>query len=197
MIVGKIKELNAKFDIWSLFSDFFFVIGVVVFGWNPVLLILWFMIDTCTMLIFANILIHKDKKGDWVDTAMFIIISPFLVFMLLGLYRGVESFIVELNMQEVVISDPNLVFGSYLFPIMLVCSSLGYYSEFRDDLLRMKNGTYAHSFLKHFFLKYILFFALILLMVAFYVYFEFGIVLLLIAMRAILRVNNKKWRTVL
>lgn len=85
MIFHNLKKLNAKYDIWPLFSDFFFVVGVLAFDWSPVLLILWFMIDTCTMLIFSNVLIHKDEKGDWVDTAMFIIISPFLVFMLFGL----------------------------------------------------------------------------------------------------------------
>lgn len=100
-------------------------------------------------------------------------------------------------MEDVVISDPNLVFGSYLLPVMLVCSAMGYYTDFQDDLRRMDNGSYSHSFLKHFFLEYILFFALVIPMIVFHNYFEFGIVLLLIPKRAILQVYNKKWGTII
>lgn len=192
----KIKSANDKYDIWSLFSDFFFLVGVFVLDWNPVLLIIWYMIDTVCMLLFGIILVHKESS-DWMDTVIFVTISPMMIFLLFGLYRGVEDFIVELKMEDQVISDPNLVINSYLLPIMLVCSTLGHYAEYSKDIERMNNGTYNSAYLKHFFLRYILIYAFVLFLIFFYVYFQMGIVILLLGMKAILRVFYKKFREII
>jgi len=195
-IFSILNKWNQKFDIWSFFSDFFFLFGVLFLGWNPVLLILWFMIDTAVMLFFVTILFHLERK-DWIDTVFFVLISPMFIGMLVALYIGVQDFILELEMENVVNADPTQLFNSLLLPLILSFSALNHYSEYKEERKRRLNGTYRSSFIKHFFLRYVLLVSLITLMVFFFIYFQMGIVLLLFLAKAVLRVFNKRARTVL
>ena len=195
MIAKKLTEWNAKFDIWSFFSDFFFLFGVLFLGWNPVLLILWFMIDTGVMLFFVTILFHQERK-DWMDTVFFIFISPLFIGILVAFYIGIQDFIIDLKMEEIVNADPTQLFNSVLLPLILSFSALNHYSEYQEDRKRMLNGTYKSGFLKHFFLRYFLLVFLIIFMVFSFEYFQMGILILLFIAKAILRVFNKKVRTI-
>ena len=193
MIVEKLKEWNAKFDIWSLFSDFFFLFGVFFLGWNPVLLIVWFMIDTSSMLFFAIILFHKERKS-WIDTIGFLIISPMFVFFQGALYNSVIKFIKDVGLEDQINADPTQLINPILFPLIISFSILNHYASYSLELRRFENGTYNGAFIKHFFLRYILTFAIVLFMIAFLVYFELGLIVALIGVKAILRVFNKKSR---
>lgn len=196
MLLDKIKELNARYDIWSLFSDFFFIIGVVAFNWNPVLLILWFMVDTIGMLFFGVILFHKENKS-WISTIGFILVSFFFIGLLIGLYSGIVKFIKDLHMEDLINTDPFQIINPVILPIILSCSILSHQASYSTELQRMKDGTYKSAYLKHFFLRYILIYALILFMIAFFVYFQIGIIVALIGIKAILRVFNKRIREIL
>ena len=195
-IFNELNKWNQKFDIWSFFSDFFFLFGVLFLGWNPVLLILWLMIDTAVMLFFVTILFHQERK-DWMETIFFIFMSPIFLGILAALYIGLQDFIIDLNMEKIVNADPTQLFNSILLPIILSFSALNHYSEYKEDRNRMLNGTYKSSFIKHFFLRYVILIILITVMVFFFVYFQIGILLLLLVAKAVLRIFNKKMRTVL
>jgi len=191
-----IRSWNSKYDIWSLFSDFFFIIGVFLFDWNPVLLILWFMVDSSAM-IFFGIILFKKEGNDWVTTIGFSISSFLIICMLAGLYSGVESFIEDLNMEDMIKTDPSQILNPVILPIVLCCSILNHHSHYIEELIRMNNGTYNSTYIKHFYLRYILISALILFIIFFFVYFEIGIVIALIGIKALLRIFNKKLRNVL
>ncbi|MFT6166248.1 MAG: hypothetical protein ACJAV5_000133 [Vicingaceae bacterium] len=194
-LIEKLRQLNSKFDVWSFLTDFFFLVGFFALDWNPILLIVWYMVDTSVMLLFAIIITHISSK-DWLDTFAFIVLAPIFIFIMFGLLHAVNELIVELRLQNEVVSDPRLVFNSFLFPIMLICSGLNYFTEFQNDKIKIENNTYKHDFLKHFFLRYTLIFALVACLALFYIHFQIGIIILLIAVKAILRVFNKKVRTI-
>jgi len=196
LLIDKLKAWNVKYDIWSFSSDFFFILGVLLFNWNPVLLILWFMVDTSTMIFFGIILFRKEGN-DWVGTVGFIITSFIVVGLLACLYMGVEKFIIELKMEELINSDPSQIINPIVLPIVLSCSILSHHAQYVQELKRMKEGTYTGAYLKHFFLRYILISALIVFIVFFFVYFQIGIIIALIGVKAFLRFFNKKFRSIL
>lgn len=191
-----LKTWNTKYDLWSFFSDFIFVFGVLVLDWSPILLILLLIIDTAVMLLFVNILFHLENK-DWIKTIGFIIISPLFLGILVGLYATLMEFIEDLNLDEVINADPTQVINSYILPIILVSSGLNHYFEFSGSLLKMKEGSYKSTFIKHFFLKYIFIMAIILALAVGYIYFNATIVLALIVGKTLLRMWNKKYRDIL
>ena len=141
MLIEKLKQLNAKFDLWSFFADFFFLVGFFALIWKPILLIVWCIIDTSVMLLFPIIITHISSK-DCLDTIAFIVLAPIFIFIMFGLLHAVNDLIVEFRLQNEVISNPRLVFNSFLFPIMLFCSGLNYYSEFQRDRIKIENNTY-------------------------------------------------------
>ena len=190
------KEWNDKYDFWFLLSEFFFLFGVLLFNWNPVLLILWFMVDTASMLFFGVILFYKEKE-DAISTVGFTISSLLMIAIMAALYSGVEGYIVELKMEKLVNSDPSQIFNPVVLPIVLSCCILGHHAEYKKELQRMDEGTYNSSYLKHFYLRYILVNMIILSMVFSFYYFQVGIVTALIAVKSLLRLFNKKYRTIL
>jgi hypothetical protein len=191
-----LKKWNSKYDLWSFFSDFIFVFGVLILDWSPVLLILLLIIDTSVMLLFVNILFHKENK-DWIKTIGFIILSPLFLGLLAGLYDTLMRFIEDIHLEEIIIADPSQIFNSYILPIVLVSSGLNHYAEFDKSLHKMKNGTYNSSFIKHFFLKYIFVMVIILALAVGYYYFNATIVIVLIIGKTFLRMWNEKFRAIL
>jgi hypothetical protein len=188
-----LKIWNDKYDIWSFFSDFIFVFGVLVLGWSPILLILLLIIDTAVMLLFVNILFHLENK-DWIKTIGFIIFSPMFLGILVGLYSTLMKFIEDVDLDEVINADPSQIINSYILPIILVSSGLNHYAEFDRSLHKMKEGTYNSTFIKHFFLKYIFIMVIILALAIGYFYFNATIVIVLIIGKTLLRMWNKKFR---
>ena len=190
-----LKTWNNKYDLWSFFSDFIFVFGVLVLGWSPILLILLLIIDTAVMLIFVNILFHLENK-DWIKTIGFIIISPLFLGILAGLYDTLMDFIEDLGIDNLINADPSQVINSYILPMILVSSGLNHYAEFDRSLHKMKEGTYQSTFIKHFFLKYLFIMSIILVLAFGYYYFNATIVIALIAGKTLLRMWNKKYRAI-
>lgn len=168
-----LKEWNEKYDIWSLLSDFFFLFGVFVLDWNPILLIAYFMIDTATMSVFAIVLFYKESSS-WKHILGFVfIVFTTLVFML-AIYDSVLQYIENLDKLNVITEtiDLNNLFNPVVIPLMLCFSALAHYAEYSSDLQRMRSGTYSSSFIKHFFLRYFLINGLVLLMVISYVFYN-------------------------
>jgi len=192
-----LKNWNNKYDLWSFFSDFIFVFGVLILDWSPVLLILLLIIDTAVMLLFVNILLHIENK-DWIKTfGFFFFFSPLILGLLVGLYATLMDFIEKIHLDDVIIADPSQVINSYILPIILVSSGLNHYAEFDRSLHKIKEGTYKSTFIKHFFLKYIFIMAIILVLAVGYYYFNATIVLALIIGKTFLRMWNKKYRDII
>lgn len=195
-MIGILNRWNDRYDLWSLFSDFIFVFGVLVLGWSPILLFLLLIIDTAVMLLFVNILFHLENK-DWIKTIGFIFISPIFLGILVGLYDTVMRFIEKVNLDDIINADPSQIINSYILPIVLVSSVLNHYAEFDRSIEKMKKGTYRSSLIKHFFLKYIFIMVIILVLAIGYFYFNAMIVLTLIIGKSLLRLWKKKYRTIL
>lgn len=193
MFFNKVKIWNDRFDLWSFISDFFFVIGVFVLNWNPITLILWFMIDVASMLFFGNILFYKESK-DKILTVGFIAVSAIILAFLVGLYSGVVKFIDDLNLTDVVNTDPSQLINPIILPIILSFSTLNHAAAYYDELRRMEDGTYNSMFIKHIFIRYLSLNALILFMIGFFLYFEIGIVIGLILIKSLVRIFFKKSR---
>lgn len=154
------------------------------------------MLDTAAMIIFGVILFKKEGN-DWITTTGYIIMCLIVVFLLAALYTGVQDFIEDLKMEDVVNSDPLQILNPVVLPIVLTCSILAHHAEYVQELKRMKEGTYTSSYLKHFFIRYILISAMIMFIIFFFVYFQIGIVIALIGVKAFLRVYNKRLRAIL
>ncbi|MDG1475721.1 MAG: hypothetical protein P8Q14_01105, partial [Vicingaceae bacterium] len=149
-MIDLLKQWNDKHDIWSLFSDFIFVFGVLVLDWNPVFLILLFIIDTIVMLVFANILFYKEYF-DFVKSIGFLLISFTMTSFLIAIY-----FIVCDNAEDHNIpSVKSLSEISYILPFILISSGLNHYTTYSNSIQKMKEGTYSSEFIKHVFLRYI------------------------------------------
>lgn len=196
LLFQHLKRWNDQYDFWSLLSDFFFLFGVLLFDWNPVLLILWFMIDTGTMLFFGVILFYKEKE-EIISTIGYTITSLMLIIIMAALYGAVERHIVELKMEKLVNTDPSQIFNPVVLPIVLSCCILSHHAEYVNELKRMEAGTYNSSYLKHFYLRYLLVNLIILSMVFSFSYFQTGIIVALIAVKSLLRLLNRKYRTIL
>lgn len=194
-MLNQIKIWNEKYDLFSFFSDFIFVFGVLVLGWSPVLLILLFIIDTAVMLLFTVILFHKESK-DIIKSIGFVIISPMFIGLLFVLYMTIMDFVEEIEMDKIINTDPTQIINSYILPIILVSSTLNHYAAYGQSLQKMKEGTYSSTFIKHFFLRLVFIMAMMLIMVFCYIYLNAAIVVSLIIIKALLRLWNKKYRTI-
>jgi hypothetical protein len=192
-MVSLLKKWNDKYDIWSFFSDFLFVFGVLVLDWSPILLILLLIIDITVMLLFVNILIYLELK-DFLKTFIFLTISPFFIAPVVAMYLSLPKFLEDIHMDKIINSDPAQIINSYILPFILVSSALNHYSAFSKSLERIKKGTYKGQFIKHFFLKNI--FAILSIMVLAFGHFFFNatIVLALIVGKMLLRSWNQKYR---
>lgn len=191
-MLKKFNSWNNKYDLWSLFSDFFFLFGILFLGWSPVLLVLWFIIDTLVMLIFTWILFHKESN-DWTKTIGFGIIAFVIVSFLLAFYNLIMGHIEDIDMGHLVNTDPSQILNSYIFPFALCSMGLNHYAEFERSLYKMKVGTYKSGFIKRFFMRYILMFGLVLTIVLSFIYFNIGIIIGLIGIKAVLRTMNRKF----
>lgn len=195
-MLALLKTWNTKYDLWSFFSDFIFVFGVLVLGWSPVLLILLYIIDTAVMLLFTFILFHKENK-DWIKTIGFLIFSPMLLGFMAAFYWTIMQFIEELELEESINADPSQIINSYILPIILVSSGLNHFAAYGESLQKMKDGTYKSTFIKHFFLRYVFIMALIVFIVFGQYFLNASIVLALIGIKVFLRIWNKKYRDIL
>ena len=139
-MLEKLKHWNNKYDIWSFFTDFMFVFGVLVFDWSPVLLILLLIIDITVMLLFVNILIYLEVR-DFLKTFIFLTISPFFVAPVVAMYLTLPKFLVDIHMDKVINADPAQIINSYILPFILVSSALNHYAAFSRSLERIKKGT--------------------------------------------------------
>jgi hypothetical protein len=193
-MVTLLKTWNDKYDFWSFFSDFIFVFGVFILGWNPVLLILLYIIDLLVMLLFTIILFHIESK-DWVKTIGFLFLSFMVVSFSIAFYSIIEGMVESLELE--INTDPSQIINSYILPIILVSSGLNHYAAFSESLQKMKEGTYKSTFIKHFFLKYVFIKVLIVFTVFGQFFFNTAIVIALIGIKVILRVWNKKYRDIL
>lgn len=193
-----LKEWNEKYDIWSLLSDFFFLFGVFVLDWNPILLIAYFMIDTAAMSVFAIILFYKEKK-DWIHTIGFVFAVLIVLACMLGIYSGVLQFIDDLDKLHIPVEqiDFSHLFNPIVIPLILSFSGLTHYAEYQEDIRRMREGTYSSSFIKHFGMRYLLVNGLVLIMVLSYSYYNISVVLGLLIIKTFIRLVNKKYRKIL
>lgn len=189
-----LKTWNNKYDLWSLFSDFIFVFGVFILGWNPALLILLYIIDLLVMLLFTIVLFHIESK-DLVKTFGFLFLSFVVISFLLAFYAVIEGMVESLELD--INTNPAQIINSYILPIILVSSGLNHYADFSESLQKMKDGTYKSTFIKHFFLKYVFLMALIVFVVIGQYFFSASIVLALIGIKVFLRIWNKKYRDIL
>lgn len=192
-MVEKFKSWNEKYDLWSLFSDFFFLFGILFLDWSPILLILWFIIDTLVMLGFVWILFHKENN-DWIKTFGFGFLAFGIVCFLIAFYNGIIGHITDLETEHMVRSDPSHILNLYILPFALCVMGLNHYAEFQRSLYKMKNGTYKSGFIKRFFMRYLLVCGLVVIIVFSFVYFNIGIIIALIGIKAVLRSMNKKIR---
>ncbi len=154
------------------------------------------MVDSSAM-VFFSVILFKKEGNDWVTTVGFAISSVLVVCMLAGLYSGVESFIEDLEMDKIIDTDPGQILNPVILPVVLVCSILNHHAQYLEELKRMDNGTYNSTFIKHFYLRYILISGLILFIILFFIYFEIGIVIALISVKAFLRIFNKRLRDII
>lgn len=193
-----LKRWNEEYDIWSLLSDFFFLFGVFVLDWNPILLIAYFMIDTATMSFFAIILFYKEKS-DWINTIGFTFSVFVVLAAMLAIYNSVLIYIEELEKLNIPTQpiDPTHLFNPVVIPLILCFSALTHYAEYKEDIQRMKLGTYKSSYIKHFGLRYLLINGIVLLMVFSYAYYHLTVIIGLLAVKSILRLVNKKYRKIL
>lgn len=193
-----LRRWNEEYDIWSLLSDFFFLFGVFVLDWNPILLIAYFMIDTATMSLFAIILFYKERN-DWIHSFGFIFIVFLMLVFMLAIYNSVLQYIDDLAKLDIPTQaiDPTHLFNPVVIPLVLCFSALTHYAEYESDLQRMKLGTYNSSFIKHFILRYFMINGLVLLMVFSFVFYNLTVIVGLLAVKSILRLINKKYRKIL
>ncbi|PCJ23751.1 MAG: hypothetical protein COA97_11050 [Flavobacteriales bacterium] len=193
-MLSLLKTWNNKYDLWSFFSDFIFVFGVLVLGWNPVLLILLYIIDLLVMLLFTIILFHIESK-DIVKTIGFLFLSFVVVSCSVAFYIVVQGMVESLELA--INTNPSQIINSYVLPIILVSSGLNHYAAFSESLQKRKEGTYKSTFIKHFFLKYVFLMVLILFTVFGQLFFNAAIVIALIGIKVFLRIWNKKYRDIL
>lgn len=154
------------------------------------------MLDTASMAVFALILFFKEKN-DEIDKIGFTIVVLMMIAFMPGLYSGVIKFIDGLDMIELTNPDPYQIFNPVISPIILCCCTLSHYAEFCIELERKEKGVYNSSFIKHFFLRYLLINLLILCMVFSFYQFQNGILVTLLFIKSFLRVWNKKYREIL
>lgn len=192
-MLSLLKEWNNKYDLWSLFTDFMFVFGVLVFDWSPILLILLLIVDVSVMLLFTNILFYLETK-DFLKTFVFITISPFFLLPVILMYLSLPKFLEDVHLDNIINSDPFQIINSYILPFILVSSCLNHYAEFSKSLEKIKRKTYTGQFIKHFFLKNIFIIVVILTLAVGYHYFNATIVLALIAGKMLLRLWKSKYR---
>lgn len=192
------KKWNERFDIWSLSADVFFLFGVFVLDWNPVLLIAYFIIDTAAMSVFAIILFYKEKK-DWIYTLGFIFCVFVILSSMLALYNNILLYIDELTKLAIPTRsiDHSELFNPIVIPLILCFSALAHHAEYAADLQRMRKGTYKSSYIKHFGLRFILLNGIVVLMVFSYAYYNLTIIVGLLAIKSIVRLVNKKYRKIL
>jgi len=188
-----IKNWNDKYDLWSLITDFIFVFGVFVLNWNPILLIILFMLDTGIMYLFALILFHKESKN-WVNTFGFALLGFVIISFLLAFHGIVMGLAEDFKMLPA-----ESIFGdhSYVLPLIFTSSFLVHYAEFDKDINAMKDGTYKSSFIKHFFLRYIFVTGIIILISVSYVYLDSAILFGFIIIKSLLRLIKKKYRHII
>jgi len=146
----KIQEWNTKYDIWSFISDFFFLFGVVFLNWSPILLLLWFMLDTIVMMFFTYLLFHKENKG-WIKTVGFAMIPVVVIITFGGLYDSLMKHIEDIEMDHLINADPFQIINFVVLPIALSASALNHASAYQISVQKMQQGTYTSSFIKHFF----------------------------------------------
>jgi len=199
-----LKTWNDKYDFWSLFSDFIFVFGYLALDWDPILLVFLFIIDSGVMSMFANILFYLEEKSLF-SSFGFLMISILMLFGMLGIFESIFQFMKELQIEGMEKNKPFEamqvyvlpVLSSYILPIILVSSGLNHYATFSESLQKMKNDTYTSTFIKHFFLRYLFLVLITLLMVVGQYYFNVSIIIGLIAVKAILRLWKRKYRTII
>ena len=154
------------------------------------------MIDTAAMLIFGNILFYKENK-DLISSIGFIFVSILIIGLLGGVYSGIVDFVEDLEMEELINTDPMQIINPILLPLILSFSILNHHADYQNELDRMRDGTYKSAFLKHIFLRYLLISVLSIFIVFFYIYFQFGIIIGLILIKSGLRLVNTKFREIL
>jgi len=80
--ISRLHQWAAEKDVYSLLNDFFFVFGVLFFDWNPVLIILWFMVDQAFMGGFVIALSYKVGKAGPLESLAGAILILFLTILL-------------------------------------------------------------------------------------------------------------------
>lgn len=199
-MISQIKKynqiLNRRFDLWSFTYDFLFLLGTFLFDWNPILLVVWFMIDTCTMLILGIHIFYKENKS-YFDAFLYICFIFFFLGIMYALFLGIKKFVFDLEMEDEVNTDLTQIINPIFLPIILVCSLLSHVEEYHRELERFEKGTYNGQYFKHFGKRYVAINVICFLIALSYVYFEASIIVGLILIRSFLRVYKEKYRDIL
>ena len=145
------------------------------------------------MLIFTWILFHKESNN-WIYTIGFSTIALVVVTTLIAIYNVIMFYIEDIEMDHIVNADPTQILNPIILPFALCSMGLNHYAGYARSLDKMKNGTYQSGFIKRFFMRHILILGLVLVIVFSYIYFNIGIIIALIGVKAVLRTMNKKIR---
>lgn len=148
------------------------------------------------MLVFTTIIFHKENTS-WIYTVAFLTIVLVLVYFMTMFYGIIENLVRNLKLEDAIHTHPSQILNPVILPVLLCTSALTHYTPFKEDLERMKSGSYQSLFIRHFFLRYFLITGMIVVIVLSYVYFSVGAVVGLIGVKSALRLWEKKYRNIL
>lgn len=185
-----------QIDLWSLIFDLVLIVGILAFNWNPILLILYFMLDTAVMALYGVPLYFKLFK-DTTERIACLVIVPTVVLTLPFLYLSLEVLIKSLKLEHIYNTDPSQLINPILLPTLLSCSALAHYAEYLEAMHRIETNTFKASFFKHFFLRYFLIYGFLLFIIFFSFFIDTTLIVGLLAIRTILRVSQQKFKEIL
>jgi len=195
--IARFHQWASKKEAYSLLNDFFFVFGVLLFDWNPVLIILWFMVDQAFMGGFVIILFHKEPKSKLYELPVTIIIVGLFISAMAMFYWQVVEFLDEIKVMHLVNPDPSQILNPVILPFLGTFSILNHHREYQEDLKKIASGKYERQFIRHFFSRYLALVPLITIMIVAFAIFQnfyIGILIALISIKAFLRLYREKWR---
>ena len=195
--IARLHQWASKKDFYSLLNDFFFVFGVLIFDWNPVLIILWYMIDQAFMGLFVILLGLKEGKAGWLESIAGSWIVIALTLLLISFYGSVETFVEDLKFLNEYDTSPSQIINPVIFPFLASFTILNHLREYQLEVERIRNGSYDHRFMRHYFVRYASIIVMLCVMVLAFVIiqnFFAGILFALVSIKALIRLYTTKGR---
>ena len=172
------------------------IVGILAFDWNPILLILYFMIDTAVMAFYGIPLYFKLFK-DLTERIACMVIVPVVILTLPFLYLSLEVLIKALKLEDIYNTDPSQIINPILLPTLLSCSALAHYAEYLEALNRIGNNSFKAGYFKHFFLRYFLIYAFLLFIIFFSIFIDISLIVGILGIKTILRMYHRKFKEIL